>query len=209
MEPTNLSGRSLGRRSGIAPLALLCLALIACDAQHPSQRWQLSNVSGHLPDLNFTLSGDRGKPVSGSDLRGKVILLYFGYTHCPDVCPLALTHLHVVMQRLGAQADELRIAFVSLDPARDTPALLEQYTQAFDARAIGLTGTEQQLSDLAKAYRVAFSRQPANADGSYEVNHSSAVFVFDRLGHARLISTSADNMDALTHDLQLLLEESE
>jgi protein SCO1 len=192
---------------GFGLVLFACLLLFGCGVSHPAQNWELTDISGHLPDLDFVLSGDQGAPVSAADLRGKIVLLYFGYTHCPDVCPLALTHLHVVMHRLGALAEDVRIAFVSLDPARDTPQLLHQYVNAFDSRAIGLTGSEAELRELTREYRVVSSRQPPDADGNYEVNHSSAVFVFDRQGHARLLSTTADKMDELTHDLKLLIKE--
>src|SRR5574337_654073 len=109
-----------------------------------------------------------------------VVLLYFGYTHCPDVCPLTLAQLHVVMQRLGPLADGARILFVSVDPARDTPAIMHGYVNAFDKRAMGLVGDARSVEALSKRYRSAFTREPSAADGSYEVSHSSAIYVFDR-----------------------------
>lgn len=128
----------------------LSLLLVACA---PRQDWALSDVRGHLPDLAFNLTADDGKPVDANDYRGKVALLYFGYTHCPDVCPLALTHLHVVMQRLGAAAADARILFVSVDPARDTSAGLHQYVRAFDSHAVGLSGPVDEIRALTKRYQ--------------------------------------------------------
>lgn len=183
---------------------VLLLALVACTGGHP---WKLNNVRGHLPDLSFSLVDGTGKTVDASGFRGKVVLLYFGYTHCPDVCPLAMTHLHVVMQRLGAAADDVRILFVSVDPVRDTPDVLRQYVRAFDAHAVGLTGSPAQLRELTKRYRVVFHQDKPSVDGRYEVAHSAAVFIFDRDGRARLLATSADDMDALTADLTHLLDE--
>jgi protein SCO1/2 len=182
----------------------LSLLLVACA---PRQDWALSDVRGHLPDLAFNLTADDGKPVDAHDYRGKVVLLYFGYTHCPDVCPLALTHLHVVMQHLGAAAADARILFVSVDPARDTPAALRRYVRAFDSHAVGLSGPVEAISALTKRYRVVFDRGTPSADGSYEVNHSSVVFVFDRQGRARVLSTSADAIDGITHDVARILKE--
>lgn len=184
----------------------LTLALSACGGAKPE--WQLSDVRGHLPDLQFNLTDDNGKPVDASQFAGKINLMYFGYTHCPDVCPLTLTHLHVVLQRLGAQADQVHVLFVSVDPARDTPALLHQYVNAFDPRVTGLTGTPAQIAAIAKRYRAAFNRDSVKPDGSYEVSHSSGVYVFDTKGRARLLATSADGIDEMVHDLRILLEAS-
>ena len=186
---------------------LVAAALLLPACQSTQTQWQLNNVTGHLPDLQFRLTGDNGKPVTAAALKGKVVMLYFGYTHCPDVCPLSLTHLHVVMQQLGKQADQVRIVFVSVDPKRDTPEVLHNYVRAFDDHAIGLTGDTDAIRKLTKSYRVVFSSQAPDQNGNYEVSHSSAVFIFDRQGRARLISGSADNMQAIAHDVKQLIEE--
>lgn len=180
-------------------------ALSACHREQPLP-WRLTDVSGHMPDLAFALTDDHGKPVTAADYRGKVVLLYFGYTHCPDVCPLTLAHLHGVLQRLGAKADGARILFVSVDPARDTPAVLHAYVNAFDPRAVGLTGPASAIEALSKRYRSAFTREPGTADDRYEVSHSSAIYLFDRDGNARLLATPAAGQDDLVHDLSLLLD---
>ena len=187
-------------------LALIVLAatLVACS-RTPPPAWRLTDISGHLPDLKFNLTDDNGKAVQASDYRGKVTLLYFGYTHCPDVCPLTLTHLHVVLQRLGAQADKVRILFVSVDPARDTPKVMHPYVTAFDKHIVGLSGDEKQIEQLAKRYRVGYSRGPVKADGSYDVNHSSAIYIFDADGHMRLMASPVSSNDDMVHDLTLLL----
>jgi protein SCO1/2 len=198
------------RRRVLLPLLLALtllagLALGACHRDEPLP-WRLTNISGHMPDLSFHLTDDNGKAVTAADYRGKVVLLYFGYTHCPDVCPLTLAHLHGVLQRLGAKADGARILFVSVDPARDTPAVLHAYVNAFDKRAVGLTGPASAIEALSKRYRSAFTREPGSADGNYEVSHSSAIYLFDQAGHARLLATPAASSDDLVHDLSLLLD---
>ncbi len=187
-------------------LAFAAAAALLAGCQGGDQPWKLTNVAGHMPDLDFHLTDDQGKAVSGADYRGKVTLLYFGYTHCPDVCPLTLAHLHVVMQRLGPLADGARILFVSVDPARDTPPVMHAYVNAFDPHAVGLTGSPGEVEALSKRYRSAFTREPAKGDGSYEVSHSSAIYLFDRDGKARLIATPSDSQDDLVHDLHLLLD---
>ncbi|MFC3650018.1 SCO family protein [Dyella humi] len=181
------------------------MLLAACQQHDEAAPWQLTDISGHMPDLSFRLTDDQGKTVTATDYSGKVTLLYFGYTHCPDVCPLTLAHLHVVMQRLGKLADGARILFVSVDPARDTPEALHAYVTAFDPHAIGLTGTPADIEALTKRYRAAFSREPDKSGGSYDVSHSSGIYIFDTSGHARLLATPDDAQDKLVHDLHLLL----
>ena len=185
--------------------ALLALLLAGCHGAAPLP-FRLTNLTGHMPQLEFSLTSDEDKPVSAENYRGKVVLLFFGYTHCPDVCPLTMAQLHVVMQKLGAQADGARILFVSVDPARDTPAVLHGYVNAFDKHAVGLTGSPRAVEALVKRYRSAFTREPSGKDGSYEVSHSSAIYVFDREGNPRVLYTPADKQEDLVHDLHLLLD---
>ena len=184
-------------------LATLSLLLAACS--HAPSPWLLTDVRGHLPDLRFHLVNDLGQPVTGASYRGKVVLLYFGYTHCPDVCPTTLAHLTVVLQNLGPLAQHVRVLFVSVDPKRDTPALLRAYTSAFGPHIIGLTGTPEAIARVAKRYRVAYSYGKPDAQGNYVVNHSAAIFIFDARGRARLLATERDTVAQLTHDLHLLL----
>ena len=183
--------------------ALSTLLLAACHNAPPP--WQLNDVSGHLPDLQFNLTSDTGKPMTAADFRGKYVVMYFGYTHCPDVCPLTLVHLHQVMQKLGSEAGKVRILFVSVDPARDTPQVLHQYVTAFDPHIVGLTGAPQQIAAMAKRYRAAFNVDAKKPNGGYEVSHSSGIYIFDKQGHAQLLGTSADTPDAIAHDLKLLI----
>ncbi|WP_049623522.1 SCO family protein [Frateuria defendens] len=199
MKPFQRSARLLS----VALLLALALLLAAC--QREAAPWRLIDIGGHMPDLDFALTDDQGKAATGADYRGKVVLLYFGYTHCPDVCPLTLAQLHVTMQRLGPLADGARILFVSVDPARDTPPVMHAYVSAFDPRAVGLTGTPRAIEALSKRYRSAFTREPDQGEGRYEVSHSSAIYVFDRAGKARLIATPSTPQDDLVHDLHLLL----
>ena len=196
----------LPRLPRIALLLLLVFGLLlgGCQRSAPLP-FRLTDISGHMPDLDFRLTDDHGKPVTGADYRGKVVLLYFGYTHCPDVCPLTLAHLHVVMQRLGGLADGARILFVSVDPTRDTPDVMHAYVNAFDPRAVGLSGAPRDIEELSKRYRSAFTREPDQGNGQYEVSHSSAIYIFDRDGKARLLSTPDRSQDDLVHDLHLLL----
>lgn len=188
----------------IVVFALLSLAACQSSASLPLR---LTSISGHMPDLKFSLTDDHDQTVTATDYLGKVVLLYFGYTHCPDVCPLTLAHLHVVMQRLGPLADGAQILFVSVDPARDTPKVLHSYVTAFDPRIVGLTGNPRAIERLTKDYRAAFSREPSQANGDYEVTHSAGVYIFDRQGKARVLASPAASQDDVVHDLRLLISQ--
>ncbi len=205
--PTSRFRPLLGRCLRLPTWLVLALVLTLGGCERSALPLTLTNVSGHMPDLDFTLTNDAGKAVTGADYRGKVVLLYFGYTHCPDVCPLTLAELHVVMKRLGPAADGARILFVSVDPKRDTPAILKAYVNAFDSRAIGLTGTPRAVEALSKRYRSAFTREPGGTDEAYAVSHSSAIYIFDRAGRARVLATPNATRDELVHDLKLLLDD--
>lgn len=181
------------------------LLLLAACSHHASPAWRLTDIAGHLPDLRFHLTDGQGRSVTQRAYLGKVVLLYFGYTHCPDACPLTMTHLHLVMQQLGPLARNVRILFVSVDPARDTPPIVGRYAAAFDPRAVGLTGAMSEIEALAKRYRVAFKRGAGLGNGAYEVTHSSAIYVFDARGRARLLASPADSDADIAHDLRLLI----
>lgn len=183
------------------------VALSAC-ARDDGQ-WELANVTGHLPDLNFSLQADNGSTVSGASFAGKTTLVFFGYTHCPDVCPETMARLMQVVAQLGDDARDVRILFISVDPHRDTPQTLHAYVRAFDPQhVVGLSGSERQIADLARRYRVAYQAEKPNGDGNYEVMHSSAVYIFDRTGRARLLATAADPVDIIAGDLKRLIEQT-
>lgn len=184
-------------------ISMMALCLTAC--QKP-QDWKLTDVSGHLPDLQFSLTSDSDAPITAAAFKGDITLVFFGYTHCPDVCPETMARLSQVLQQLGPDAEHVRIAFITVDPHRDTPAILHAYVHAFDARhAVGLTGSDQAIKSLARRYRVAYELGKPDSDGNYEVNHSSAIYIFDGQGHIRLMATDNDPAEFLVHDLRMLV----
>jgi protein SCO1/2 len=165
--------------------SLLAFSLVA-SAQ--AKAWNSTDITGVLPALDFTMTrASDGKTVSAADFKGKIVLLYFGYTYCPDVCPTTLLNITTMLKSLGKEADDVRVLFVTVDPNRDTLSVLKRYTAAFAPQVVGLRGTPDQLAGLAKRYRVAYSVQPASAGHLVEVTHSSAVYVFDREGAIRLL----------------------
>ncbi|XUW90148.1 SCO family protein [Burkholderia sp. M6-3] len=182
------------------------IALAGCTSR--AEPWHLTNVTGHLPDLDFTLTGDDGRPVSSDSFKGRASLVYFGYTHCPDVCPETMGRLMQVLEKLGPDAQKVRILFITVDPARDTPQALHDYVGAFDSKhAEGLTGSDWQIESLAKRYRVAYQMEKRDPNGNYEVTHSSAVYVFDAQGRARLLATDHDTPDAIAQDLRRIVDQ--
>jgi protein SCO1/2 len=203
-----ISSRPFGKRRLIRPIVAVACALLVAACSHDGPPWQLTNVTGHLPDLNFSLIGEDGKPIDASAFEGDTTLVYFGYTHCPDVCPETMARLMQVLAKLGSRdAANVRILFISVDPARDTPQALAAYVGAFDAQhAYGLTGSNRQIESLAKRYRVAYQMEKRDPNGNYDVTHSSAVYIFDKTGRARLLATSSDTPDVIAHDLRRLIE---
>jgi protein SCO1/2 len=185
--------------------AILVLTLLAgCGGN--GTIWHATDISGALPPLTFSLTrASDGTPVRGTDYRGKIVVLYFGYTHCPDICPATLANLSDAIQKLGPRAEDVRVLFVTVDPDRDTPAILAGYARSFARQVEGLRGTADQLTDVARRYRVVYSVTPDSPGHPYEVMHSAAAFFFDRTGRARLVATRTDNVDGLTADLKQLL----
>ncbi|HEU0195774.1 MAG TPA: SCO family protein, partial [Nevskiaceae bacterium] len=134
---------------------------------------------------------------------------YFGYTHCPDVCPTTLAKMAGVIRKLGPEAKNVRLLFVTVDPKRDTLPVMKTYLAAFDkTHFIGVRGTPAQIRDLAKRYRVAYNDMPPDKNGNYIVNHSSAIFIFGPHGNARLLGTSINTAPEYEADLKTLLSES-
>ena len=186
-------------------LLLLPLLLAGC---HRGEPWATKDISGLMPDLAFQLTeANRHKKVGAADYHGQIVMMYFGYMHCPDVCPTTLTHLGSAVKALGTQASEVRILFVSVDPKRDTLPDLSRYANYFGPQVVGLRGEQTALRKLTKRYRVTFGYDKPDANGDYNVSHSSAVYVFDRNGKVRLLVRPTDKTAAITRDLKRLIVE--
>jgi protein SCO1 len=141
-----------------------------------------------LPPLAFTMTrASDGKIVTATDYKGKVVLLYFGYTFCPDICPTTLLNISTILKSLGKKIDHIRVLFVTVDPNRDTLSVLKRYTEAFAPQVVGLRGTSQQIAALARRYEASYSVTPTHNGNPYEVTHSAAVYVFDARGSNKLM----------------------
>ncbi|MDG4867654.1 SCO family protein [Guyparkeria sp. 1SP6A2] len=187
-------------------LWLLPLMLLGCS-EAPPGGWHGHDITGVMPDLEFELTDHTGKPVTAEDYRGKVTMMFFGYTSCQHVCPVALSKLAAATRGLGEQADQVDILFVAVDPKRDKK-VLDEYVTNFTPDLVGLTGSQEQLKEVAKRYRVAFSYEEPREDGFYIVNHSGAVFVFGPQGKTRLLVDEATETANITEDLRHLIEQS-
>ena len=196
-------------RSTIALLMCLipAVGLVNLGACSPRSEFYGEDVSGTMPPLEFTLSGAAGNAVTDKAVRGKVTLLYFGYTNSPDVCSTTLLKLALALERLGGDAGSVRILFVSVDPERDSPALLARYVAAYGPEIIGLTGSKVELNALTKRYHVVFRPEMANSSGAYDVYISSDdVFAFGRGGRARILITPSETEDQIGEDLKALMD---
>lgn len=191
------------------------LTTIASLVAAPAHRafgytWHNTDITGYVPDLSFSLTdANTGKQITEADFNHTFTLLYFGYTQCPDFCPLTLQRVTQVFDKLRADKQHFRLLFVTVDPNRDTLPILKEYTQAFSPLIVGLRGDDDAIARLARRYRIAYSVSPATKDHPYEVTHSSAIYVFTPSGAPRLLlgslSTGTPDIDGTAEDLEYLL----
>jgi protein SCO1/2 len=183
--------------------ALLVLALAACSPGGP--KFKSSDVTGASFGRDFSLEDPTGKTRTLADFRGKAVVVFFGYTQCPDVCPTTLSTLAETMKMLGPDADRVQVIFITVDPERDTPALLAEYVPAFDKRFLGLSGDAEATDRVAKEFKVIYQKQPGPTPTTYTMDHSAGLFVFDPQGRLRLYARHGEGPDALAGDLRELL----
>ncbi|WP_328187574.1 SCO family protein [Marinobacter sp. OP 3.4] len=181
----------------------LTLLLAGCFGSE--QSWNAKEIDGLMPELAFTLTRSDGETVTADNYQGQVRLLFFGFTNCPDVCPTTMARLSQAIKAMPDELqDEVTPLFVSVDPQRDTPEKLGDYVSFFNDRTVGLTGDEAALRDLAKRYRTTFGYDEPDDRGNYNVSHSSAVYVFDGQGEARLLLRPDLSAEQITQDLTQL-----
>lgn len=190
------------------PTLLLGLLLsILIQACSEPLDWNATDISGMMPDLEFSLTGPNGEVVDAASLHGNPALIFFGFTSCPDVCPTTLTQLKLAIGHLDAGADRIQVVLVSVDPDRDTPEVMKRYTASFGPWLLGLTGSDEALTSLRKSYGVYAAMESSDAKGAYNIMHSTAVFAFDSEGHARLLISDLSDNAAVVADLQQLINQ--
>lgn len=184
-------------------IALAALLLAACSPSGP--QFEGSDVTGGSFGRDFHLTDHNGKPRTLSDFRGKVVVIFFGYTQCPDFCPTTMSELATVMRKLGPDAARVQVLFITVDPERDTPELLSQYVPAFNPSFLGLYGDATATAEVAKEFKILYQKQPGPTPGSYSMDHSTGTFLFDPQGRLRVYESYNQSPDAFTHDVRALL----
>jgi len=197
---------SSGRLLAAVALAA-ALALGGCDRLFAPSKGPFTgiDVTGGEMGGELRLTDHDGKARSLADLRGKVVVVVFGFTHCPDVCPTTLADMASAVRELGDRGGEVQVLFVTVDPKRDTAELLRQYVPAFDASFIGLRGTDAEVLRVTKDFHVYAAERPGKTEGTYTVDHSAQSFVIDRKGKIRLLLPPATPPAAIASDLRVLL----
>ena len=190
--------------------AALCVALAGCDKlastpSAPAVAFRGADITGADYARTLALPDISGQQRTLADFKGKVTVVFFGYTQCPDVCPTTMAELAQVKKSLGADGDKLQGVFVTIDPERDTPEILKSYMASFDPSFVALRGTVEQTQAAAKEFKVFFAKVPGKADGSYTMDHTAGAFILDGKGNVRLFERYGGGPEALASDIKALM----
>ena len=177
--------------------------LTACEEPRLPSPFKASDVTSKYAQADFRLTDHNGKSRTLADFRGKVAVLFFGYTHCPDVCPTTLADLAQVMRMLDKDADRVQVLFVTVDPERDNPEMLGNYVPAFHSSFLALYGDAQTTEQVAKTFNVEYRKHPTTS--GYSVDHSAGTFLIDPNGRVRLLAPYGQRAEWMAEDIRLLL----
>ncbi len=182
--------------------------LAACDrgAAGPKPSFKAVDITGADYATDFALPDTEGRVRHIADFKGKVTLVFFGFTQCPDVCPTTMLELATVRKAMGADGERVQGIFVTIDPERDTPQVLKAYVDNFGAGFVALRGDAEQTKAVAKHFRVFYAKVPGKTEGSYTMDHTAGSYIYDPAGRIRLFTRYGSGAEALKHDLQLLLQ---
>ncbi len=192
------------RRSALA--ALLAAGLLGCSADKPA--FKAIDITGAQYARQLDLPDASGKARTLADFKGRVVIVFFGYTQCPDVCPTTLAEISEVRQKLGPDGEKVQTVFVTVDPERDTAEVLAAYVANFGRDVVGLRGTLAQTKAAAQEFKVFFAKVPGSTEGTYSIDHTAGSFVFDPKGRVRLFVRQGGGADTLAHDVRLLLADA-
>ena len=196
---------ALGRLALALPVAGVLSIGAGCSSDKPS--FHNTDITGSDIGKNgFSLIDQNGHARTLADYRGKVAVVFFGFTHCPDVCPTTMIELAEVMKKLGPRADDVQVLFITVDPERDTPELLRQYVPAFDPRFVGLSGDPDAIARTARDFKVFYQKSRISSSGSYSMDHTAGSYVFDRQGNVRLFVRHGGDVEGLAEDIGRLLK---
>ncbi|MCD2166010.1 SCO family protein [Comamonas koreensis] len=190
--------------AGSAVLASTAGFLTACKSKADFNAIDLTGSKEYGQD--FSMPDQHGQRRSMADFKGKVVLVFFGFTQCPDVCPTTLGDLAAVKQKLGAKGDKLQVIFASVDPARDTPEILQAYLANFDPSFLALRGSDEETAKMAKDFKVYYKRVEGQTPGSYTMDHTAGDYIFDPEGRLRLYSRYGTPVDTLAKDIEQLID---
>ena len=183
---------------------LIAAALAACSPE--GTKFKSTDISGAAFGRELALTGHDGKPRTLADFRGKAVVIFFGYTHCPDICPTTLADMAGVMKQLGSDAARVQVLFVTVDPERDTPEVLAKYVPAFDPGFLGLSGDVAATQRAAQEFKIFYEKRPGSVPTSYTVDHSGQSYVIDPQGRMRLFVRHDRIAQDLAGDLRTLLK---
>ncbi|MCU6435044.1 SCO family protein [Undibacterium sp. Jales W-56] len=183
---------------------LLILCLTACSK--PSPQFNNTDLTGLDYAKDFALTDHNGQPRRLADFKGKAVVIFFGYTQCPDVCPTTMAEMAAVMKQLGSLSEKVQVLFVTVDPERDTQALLAAYVPNFDKRFLGLYGDAAATAKVARDFKVYYQKIPGKTATSYTMDHTAGSYVFDPEGRIRLFLRHGQGAEPIAHDLKLLLQ---
>ncbi len=194
--------KALSRRAALTALA--SMGLLAACTEAP--KFKSIDITGADYAQGFSLTDQNGQPRSLKDFSGRVVVVFFGFTQCPDVCPTALSELAEIKRSLGAKGDKLQGILITLDPERDTPEVLKAYMSNFDPSFLALRPTPEELPALAKAYKTFYKKVEGKTPGSYTMDHSAGSYVYDTQGRVRLYTRPGTGAAALAEDIKILLK---
>ncbi|MGA0023897.1 MAG: SCO family protein [Burkholderiales bacterium] len=190
----------------IAAMGLaVAVAATGCGEKPEAPRFKLTDVTGASFGKELALTDHNGQRRTLADFKGKVVTVFFGFTHCPDVCPTTLGEMALVLKELGGDAGRVQVLFITVDVERDTPAVLKRYVPAFHPSFLGMTGSAEDIARTAKEFKIFFQRQNLPG-GAYTMDHSAGTYILDTEGRLRLYAQYAAGAPALLHDIRLLLK---
>ncbi len=194
------------KRGLIVLAGVLSLTLAACSPAPTQFQFQATDITGAPFARDFRLTDHTGQVRTLADFKGKAVAVFFGYTHCPDVCPTTLADFAAALRELGPLGDRVQVIFVTVDPERDTPEMLRQFVPAFDPRFLGMYTDAASLRLLAKDYKIVYQKTAQKGSDDYLIDHSAGTYVYDPKGRLRLLMPYGSTPEAIAQDLRILLE---
>ena len=198
--------RAVNTLSGLALLAMTSSLLMGCSPDKP--QFKSIDLTGADYAQGFSLADHSGQSRTLKDFAGKVVVVFFGFTQCPDVCPTSMAELAEVKKLLGADGDKLQAIFITVDPERDTPEMLKAYMGNFDPNFLALRPTPEQLPQVAKDFKIYYKKVDGKTKGSYTMDHSAGSYIFDQQGRIRLYNRYGTGAEVLASDIRLLIKSS-